>query len=71
MSEEDDDRWDVMAEPIVEHLTEPVSDWYENIFQPTFDLRWNDGVLEQLWRNLTGRTEWRPVPHADGEAKSE
>lgn len=33
------------------------------VFEPTNSLRWNEGVLEQKWKELqTGETVWKPIP---------
>lgn len=32
-------------------------------FRVTFNLRWNNGVLEQMLQGSQGTQEWKPVPH--------
>lgn len=52
-------------------MSEPITIKYEGwdylpLLQPTVILRWNRGVLQQLWFDQNSpRREWRDVPHDD------
>ena len=51
-----------MSDPPQSDPAEPLLEAWRDPWQPTPVLRFNRGVLEQQWRSLDSRLEWRAVP---------